>query len=186
MAEDAGSWNQAVGVYVVEAVERFTNAQQSSALLAEQVVGERSYPLLSDWWNMFVSYLPGQANRPSIAGEVGAYFSSNATTMPPSSVTSAKLNLSTTGAVVFFFLWGIVLALVPRYYMSARGGSPLYFIGSGGVTFVLGTWVADAPVTMLQTGLVMFAILAYVGKRQYTKYERRRAMEATKNINPNP
>ena len=128
-----------------------------------------------------MSYLPGQSTGNSIAGTVGAFYTgSSATTMPPSAVTSARLNLTAPGALAFYFFWGIVLALVSRMFLAARGGSPLFFIGSAGTMVVMGTWIADSPFTQFQAGLLAFVVLAVVGRVQYTRYLRKEETASTK------
>lgn len=173
-AQEVEGVGAVVGVYVGEVFERVFWGQQVAALYAEEVVGNWVITPLSDWWATLAGYLPGQSGGTSIAGEVGrVFYGSDATTVPPSSVTSARLNLSNTGSVIFFFFWGIALAVLSRVLLAVRGGSPLYFLGASGLMITLGTWVVDSPFTTLQSGALMFALLAVIGRRQYTTYLRR-------------
>ena len=162
---------ETLSIYGTEVFQRFFNGQQLSAIYAEAVVADWQIPPMSDWLTGLAQLGPGRSYDQSIAGEVGRYYwGGDDGTMPPSMVTSARLNIGKGPTVAFFYFWGLGLAALSRWVLSQRGGSPLFFVGAGGLMFALGTWVSDAPFQIVQWGAGMFAILMLVGLRQYRRY----------------
>jgi oligosaccharide repeat unit polymerase len=146
-------------------LSRFFNDNQQSGIAAFRYTHARPTQWGSEWAQALMGILPG--NRGStLSGEVFAtLYGSTRGTSPPSLWGSVHYNFGLVGVIITAMLLGIV---VQRWTCRSLRGpryNTLQLVGFAGATVSFGTWIADGPTTLLNVGLLAYALLWWWGSR---------------------
>jgi hypothetical protein len=148
-----------------EVFQRFFSDNQASGLLGYIYVQLVPQPLLAEWYVEFLGLLPGRApgNYRPLAGAV-AEFNRNSGTMPLSNTGSAVVALGLVGALVFFFVWGVVLAKVSRAGLGSPERNRIELMGIAGTFTACGVWIAGGPTSVILYGLITYSAMWFFGR----------------------
>lgn len=134
-----------------------------------------------EWIRGLLSVLPGVEGS-SIAREVFAtIYGSDRGTTPQSLWGSIHFNFGLSGTLIAPVLLAFIFAVLTRSMQSSENRNVLEMIGISGVTIVLGVWMTDGPLFLLNSGLVVYCVLWLAGRNI-----RQRASNRTPQIELSP
>lgn len=179
--EAASDFGGKVGVLFEQLAFRILGSNQTSSIVGFQYIHEQSIPLGSEWWQAFVGLLPGQPGSDLSNRIFAVLYGSTRGTSPLSLWGSTYHNSGLVGTVLIAAVLAAIFCRLAAGINSTTSGNLVQFVGMAGVTITLGTWIADGPVSVLNKGLVMYALVWLWGSRIA-----RRAQSAGGRSTPNP
>lgn len=156
---------------------RFTTIQQQSGLVGFEYVSGLEPQWFGDWLKALLGVLPG-FDGSMIAHEVHAImYGSFRGTAPLSPIGSAYYNGRIVGVILLFALLGFFYAYAYRLYLRGPR-TVLRSICYGFIFFYLAIYLADGPVSLIDTGVLAIALFLWlaqlVSARQRTQQVRKR------------
>ncbi|MEV8508787.1 O-antigen polymerase [Actinoplanes sp. NPDC051475] len=144
---------------------RVLNDNQLSGLAAFRYTEPQPTQWGAEWGQALMGVLPG--NRGStLSGEVFAtLYGSTRGTSPPSLWGSVHYNFGLFGVLTLAVVLGVVVQLWTCRSLRGERYNTLQLAGFAGATVSFGTWIADGPTTLLNVGLVAYALLWWWGSR---------------------
>ena len=145
--------------------KRIFSDNQSTALQAFRYIDSLPCSYGYDWYIMLRKLLPGAPAYQSVAVRVFAIMKgSTAGTAPPCIWTSAYYNFGVLGVIFLSIILGIAAAKLHKHF-SRKTCDEFEIIIYAGKSFLLGYWLVDGPVTLINNGFVALCLLEYVMNR---------------------
>ncbi|MBQ6267059.1 MAG: oligosaccharide repeat unit polymerase [Clostridia bacterium] len=151
-----GSVSQAI-------IKRIFSDNQSTAIQAFRYVDAQPCQYGRDWYLMLRKLLPGAPSYMSLATRVFALMKGGSTdgTAPPCIWTSSYYNFGVPGVILVSSVLGVATAKLHRSY-TERTCDELTTILYAGKSFLLGYWLVDGPVTLVNNGFVALCLLDFL------------------------
>ncbi|WP_309082482.1 hypothetical protein [Microbacterium sp.] len=163
--EAAPDFGSKLGVLFEQLAFRILGSNQMSSIVGFQYIHEQDIPAGSEWWQAFVGLLPGQPGSDLSNRIFAVLYGSTRGTSPLSLWGSTYHNWGLVGTVLIAALLATIFCRLAASINSTTYGNLVQFVGMAGVTITLGTWIADGPVSVLNKGLVMYALVWLWGSR---------------------
>ncbi len=161
----AAGFGQQIGILFEQLAFRLFGSNQLSSVVGFQYVYEQQIPAGSEWWQGIVGLLPGQAGSDLSNRIFQVLYGSTRGTSPVSLWGSAYHNFGLPGAIVLAALLAIIFCRIATKINTTQHTNLIQIVGMAGVTVVLGTWIADGPTSIINTGVVMYMVIWWWGSR---------------------
>jgi len=145
--------------------KRIFSDNQSTAVQAFRFVNTEPCQFGRDWLLTLRKVLPGSVSYTTLATRVFAIMKgSTAGTAPPCIWTSAYYNFGYIGVLLLSSILGVATAKM-HYRYSKKACDEFTIIMYAGKVFLLGYWIIDGPVTLVNNGFVALCLLDYIMNR---------------------
>lgn len=145
------------GTVVARIIERFTSIQQEGALVGFHHIFQLPTAWFSEWAQGFAGILPGHEGS-TLSHEIHeVMYGTFRGTVPLSVVGSAYYNGGVIGVVLYFALLGVLYASLYNAFLLGER-SLVRCMAYGALFFYLTVYVSDAPVVLVDNGVVTLAI----------------------------
>lgn len=168
-AEDlraASGFGQQIGILFEQLAFRVLGSNQESSVAGFRYVHELQIPVGSEWLQGIIGLLPGQTGSDLSNRVFAMLYGSSRGTAPLSLWGSAYHNFGLPGAMVLAAVMALILCGVSTNINSKQSTNLIQIVGMAGVTVTLGTWIADGPTSILNTGLMVYVVLWLWGSRR--------------------
>jgi hypothetical protein len=145
--------------------DRVFTSNQLAGVAAYEYTSQLPTQFGLDWYKEFVGLLPGRSGL-SLSNEVfRLLYGSTRGTAPPTVPGSIHYNFGWIGVITAAVLLMLGLNMLARRVERIVAASPLELIGIAGLIVTLGLWIAGSPAALLNTGVMVYAVLYLVGRR---------------------
>jgi oligosaccharide repeat unit polymerase len=159
----ASGFGQQIGILFEQLAFRVLGSNQLSSVVGFRYVYETQIPFGSEWAQGIVGLLPGQSGSDLSNRIFQVLYGSTRGTSPVSLWGSAYHNLGLPGAIVLAAVLAMVFCAIATTINKKKHLNLIQTVGMAGVTVTLGTWIADGPTSIINTGLVMYIIVWWWG-----------------------
>lgn len=173
-APDLGSQ---VGILFEQLAFRILGSNQTSSITGFRYIYEQTIPVGSEWGQAIVGLLPGQAGSDLSNRIFAVLYGSTRGTAPLSLWGSVYHNFGFVGVFVIAIIIALILCKLAHSMNANRGTNLIQVAGMAGVTVSIASWIADGPSSILNTGVVMYALLWIWGRAIAKKAEKVAAVE---------
>jgi oligosaccharide repeat unit polymerase len=143
-------------------IKRIFKDNQNCALFAFRNIKEMDCQYGMDWLKMFLKLLPGNYSYTPLSSQLHqAIYGSLTGTSPPCKWGSVYYNFYILGIPIIALLNGICGRWIYTL-MLKKPFTPYHMLIYAGISVVFGIWVADAPTTLLNEGLIAILFLNIV------------------------
>lgn len=175
----ASGFGQQIGILFEQLAFRVLGSNQLSSVVGFQYIYDSEISFGSEWWQGIVGLLPGQSGSDLSNRIFAVLYGSTRGTAPVSLWGSAYHNFGLPGAIVLAAILAMIFCAISTTINKKKHTNLIQLVGMAGVTVALGTWIADGPTSIINTGLVMYMAVWWWGSR----IERRKVL-AQKKIAP--
>ncbi|WP_323100618.1 O-antigen polymerase [Intrasporangium sp. YIM S08009] len=145
---------------------RVFQVQQESAVAGFRYIYEQPIQWGAEWARGLLGILPGSPGTDLPNRIYQMLYGTDRGTAPPSVWGSIYHNFGWGGIVIVPVVLGALVALVSLRSMDGSVRGSLEAVGVAGVSTSIGFWAAGGPESLLNTGLVTYAVLWLWGRRQ--------------------
>lgn len=157
------------GVLVEQLVFRLFGSNQFTSVVGFRYIYNEEIAPASEWGQALLGLLPGSSGSDLSNQIFYAIYGSPRGTAPLSLWGSSFHNIGFFATVILAILLAIVFFRISAYTNALSRPNTLQIVGLAGITVILGTWIADAVTSPINTGLVVFVFLAIWGSRLQRK-----------------
>ncbi|WEK62312.1 MAG: hypothetical protein P0Y60_06035 [Candidatus Microbacterium colombiense] len=161
----ASGLGQQIGILFEQLAFRVLGSNQTSSVTGFRYVYELDIPFASEWWQGLVGLLPGQTGSDLSNRIFQVLYGSTRGTSPLSLWGAAYHNLGLPGSIVLAAVLAMILCAISTTVNKRKQTNLIQLVGMAGVTVTLGTWIADGPTSVLNSGLAMYVIVWWWGSR---------------------
>lgn len=139
--------------------ERFINDNQESGVVGVRYIEKKELQYGKEWLTALEDLLPGKGSK-SIASEIHAVmYGSEEGTSPLTVWGTIKYNFGIVGLVIIPLILGVLYQIVHKKMIT--GEKTLFRVMIyASMSVVLGSWIAETPISMVNRGLLTIMILS--------------------------
>lgn len=162
------SWSERLTTSLGDLVDRVVLVNQLSGIYGFRYT--QSLPRAgfgADWRSSLLGLLPGNRGTDLSRRIFAMRYGSDRGTSPPSLWGSIHYNFGVIGTLLAPIILAWLLAILTSMTLRHHQQNALEAVGIAGVTAIVGMWVADTPLFLFNSGIVMFVLVWWLGRHTH-------------------